>query len=64
MVGKGIPIFDGTNFAHQKLKAEWHLEGLHHEMLRVLRDEPIIPGRMVDTVVDDEGNEIIGKNNS
>ena len=58
MAGKGIPMFDGTNFAHWKLKAEWHLEGLHHEMLRVLREGPIIPGRMIEAVLDAEGNEV------
>ncbi len=47
MGGKGIPLFDGTNFAHWKLKAKWHLASIHDEMLRVITEGPIVPGRVV-----------------
>lgn len=43
MFGKSIQIFTGKYFAHWKLKAEWHLDSIHTEMMRVVNKGPIIP---------------------
>jgi hypothetical protein len=55
MAGKGIPIFNGVNFTHWKLKAEWFLASIHDEMLRVIQEGPIIPGRIVPATLDANG---------
>ena len=55
MGGKGTPIFNGTNFAHWKLKAEWDLVWIHDEMMHILTVGPIIPTRIVVVIKDAAG---------
>ncbi|XP_071727041.1 uncharacterized protein [Rutidosis leptorrhynchoides] len=50
MAGKGVPIFDGTDFTTWKLKLLWYLGSIHDEMERVLTEGPIIPDKWTEEV--------------
>ncbi|XP_071739730.1 uncharacterized protein [Rutidosis leptorrhynchoides] len=50
MVGKGVLIFDGTDFTTWKVKLLWYLGSIHDEMKRVLTEGPIIPGKWTEEV--------------
>ncbi|XP_071719441.1 uncharacterized protein [Rutidosis leptorrhynchoides] len=58
MAGKGVPIFDGTDFTTWKLKLLWYLGSIHDEMERVLTEGPIIPGKWTEEVSNADGTVV------
>ncbi|XP_071695566.1 uncharacterized protein [Rutidosis leptorrhynchoides] len=58
MAGKGVSIFDGTDFTTWKLKLLWYLGSIHDEMERVLTEGPIIPGKWTEAMSNADGTVI------
>ncbi|XP_071689242.1 uncharacterized protein [Rutidosis leptorrhynchoides] len=58
MAGKGVPIFDGTDFTTWKPKLLWYLGSIHDEMERVLTEGSIIPGKWIEEVSNVDGTVV------